>query len=111
MGLFLGLNHVEGGFGVRWYGVGPNADLSDDSHSLAYCLHGGSEGDVDLYVMINAYWQPLTFTIQEGGPGQWRRAVDTALARAQDISERGSEPVVPSTSYEVQARSVVVLLR
>jgi glycogen operon protein len=39
---------------VHWYGVGPDVDLSFDSHSLAYCLHGASRGDCDLYVMINA---------------------------------------------------------
>ena len=27
------------------------------------------ERDDDLYVMINAYWEPLEFTIQEGAPG------------------------------------------
>ncbi len=64
---------------VRWYGVGPEVDMSHDSRSLAYALHGASVGDRDLYVMINAYWGPLTFAIQEGQPGRWRRAVDTAL--------------------------------
>src|SRR3970282_2379742 len=46
---------------VRWYGVGRETDLSYDSHSLAFALHGGSEGDDDLYRMINAYWEALTF--------------------------------------------------
>ena len=27
---------------VRWYGIGPDVDLSYESHSLAYCLHGAS---------------------------------------------------------------------
>src|ERR1700737_3822845 len=30
---------------VSWYGVGPTVDLSHDSHSLAFCLHGASQGD------------------------------------------------------------------
>ena len=41
-------------------------DQSDSSHSLAYSLKGASLGDSDFYVMINAYWQALTFTIQKG---------------------------------------------
>jgi hypothetical protein len=49
--------------------LGPTVDLSHPSHSLAFCLHGASQGDVDLYVMINAYWEDLRFTIQEGKGG------------------------------------------
>ena len=64
---------------VRWYGVGPSVDMGDDSHSLAYALRGASQGDCDLYVMINAYHEPLTFTIQEGRPGCWERVIDTGL--------------------------------
>ena len=50
---------------VRWYGVNQAPDLSFDSHTLAYCLHGSSQGDVDLYVMINAFWEDLDFAIQK----------------------------------------------
>jgi glycogen operon protein len=57
---------------VRRYGVGPFVDLSFDSHSLAYCLHGASRGDCDLYVMINAYHEPLEFEIQESPAGGGR---------------------------------------
>ena len=96
---------------VRWYGVGPTPDLSPDSHSLAYCLHGGSEKDADLYVMINAYWQPLTFQIQEGRAGEWRRVIDTGLASPLDIADPGTESVVASDRYEVPARAIVVLVR
>jgi glycogen operon protein len=96
---------------VRWYGVGPEVDLAHDSHSLAYCLHGASAGDGDLYVLINAYWEPLRFAIQEGRAGQWRRAVDTYLPSPDDIAEPGAEPVVEGTDYLVQPRSIVVLVR
>jgi isoamylase len=40
---------------ISWYGTGPTADLSPESRSLAFCLHGASQGDDDIYVMINAY--------------------------------------------------------
>ena len=96
---------------VRWYGVGPSTDLGDDSHSLAFALRGASEGDSDLYVMINAYHEPLTFTIQEGSPGCWRRAIDTGLPGPDDIAHPDRGPLVPSREYPVQARSVVVLAR
>src|ERR1700756_383621 len=94
---------------VAWYGVGARADLSYDSHSLAFCLHGASQGDDDIYVMINAYWKELEFQIQEGTAQEGSRIVDTALASPGDFSE-GGEPL-RAVSYSVAPRSVVVLVR
>jgi isoamylase len=94
---------------VDWYGVGEKADLSHDSRSLAFCLHGASQGDDDIYVMINAYWEELEFHIQEGAARDWARIVDTSLPSPEDFSERGES--LTATSYAVGPRSVVVLLR
>ncbi len=96
---------------VSWYGVGPAPDLSFDSHTLAFGLQGASQNDNDLYVMINAYWEPLTFVVQEGQPGDWYRVADTSLASPEDFCEPGSEQRVESTSYALGPRSVVVLIR
>ena len=93
---------------VAWYGTGPRADVSYDSRSLAFCLHGASENDDDIYVMINAYWEELEFHIQEGYVQEWTRVVDTALPSPGDFSE--GDPL-RTASYKVAARSVVVLLR
>jgi isoamylase len=92
---------------VRWYGTSRAVDFSHDSRSLAYCLRGAACQDGDLYVMINGFWGALTFSIQEGAPGEWVRVADTALASPADISEAR----VPGLEYEVQPRSVVVLKR
>ena len=35
---------------VSWYGPGSAVDLSSDSHTLAFCLHGASQADDDIYV-------------------------------------------------------------
>lgn len=94
---------------VHWYGTGPTADLSNDSHSLAFCLHGGSQNDDDLYVMINAYWEKLDYSIQEGKATEWIRIVDTSLHSPDDFSESGVP--LANMSYAVAPRSVVVLLR
>jgi len=94
---------------VSWYGAGRAVDLSPDAHSLAFCLHGASQKDDDIYVMINAYWEPLTFTIQEGAPQEWRRIVDTSLPSPDDFSDRGV--LVDRMSYELAPRSVVVFTR
>ncbi|MFZ4719540.1 MAG: alpha-amylase family glycosyl hydrolase [Ilumatobacteraceae bacterium] len=52
-----------------FHGVGPEPDLGWDSHSLAWCAG-------DLYVMVNAWWEPLTFEVQQ--PGTWQLSLATA---------------------------------
>jgi isoamylase len=96
---------------VHWYGVGDTPDLSFNSHTLAYCLHGASEDDSDLYVMINAYWEELTFVVQEGQAEEWLRIVDTTFPSTSDFCEPGSAKPLTSLSYRLKARSVVVLLK
>ena len=93
---------------VSWYGTGPAVDLSSDSRSLAFCLHGASEADDDIYVMINAYWEELQFRIQEGTPQDWVRIVDTSLPTPDDFAELGV-PLRHAT-YQVAPRSIVVLV-
>lgn len=93
---------------MSWYGVGPAPDMGPPSHTIAFHLRGRSVGDADLYVMINACWQSLTFEIQ--APGPWRRVVDTALASPSDIVEATAASPVSESRYEVAGRSIVVLL-
>jgi len=94
---------------VRWYGPAGSADLSFDSRQLAFCLHGASQADADLYVMINMAPEDVTFEIQEGPARRWARVIDTARKAPDDIREPGSEPRLRSLSYVVRQRSVVVL--
>jgi glycogen operon protein len=96
---------------IRWHGVREPVDMSHDSHSLAFFLGGASQHDADLYVMINAYWTDLTFTVQEGEARQWRRVIDTSLASPEDFCEPGEEVRLISPDYVVKARSIVVLMR
>ncbi len=85
---------------VHWYGVDGGPDLSFDSHSLAYRLD-------DIYVMINAWWEPLDFTIQEGQAKDWNRVVDTTLTSPDDI---GNPVALNKLTYRAGPRSVVVLV-
>jgi len=94
---------------ISWYGVGSTVDLSQDSRSLAFCLHGASQVDDDIYVMINAYWEPLRFEVQEGTSEEWVRIVDTDLSSPEDFSEHGA--ALQQSIYRVASRSVVVLVR
>jgi glycogen operon protein len=90
---------------IEWFGVSGAPDLNFSSHTLAYCLKGATVGDQDIYVMINAFWEPLDFTIQAGS--NWKRVVDTMLASPDDI---GDPILLASSGYRVGPRSVVVLV-
>jgi glycogen operon protein len=94
---------------VTWYGVGATVDLSDDSHSLAFCLHGASQGDDDIYAMINGYWEALEFNVQEGTAQEWKRIVNTALPSPDDFSDDGIS--LERTKYLLAPRSIVILCR
>jgi glycogen operon protein len=96
---------------VRWYGVQGGVDMNPWSRTLAYFLRGAALEDQDLYVMINAYWEPLDFAIQEGAAGTWSRAVDTFLPSPDDIAAPGGEVRVSGSTYRVGPRSIVVLVR
>jgi isoamylase len=95
---------------IQWHGVGPRPDLSPDSRSIGFHLRGASQGDRDLYVMVNAYWEPLTFTIQNGSPEEWVRVIDTGRDSPDDVCEPGAETPMGSLTYQVQPRSIVVLV-
>jgi len=94
---------------ISWYGARSAVDLAGNSHSLAFCLHGVSQCDDDIYVMINAYWEELEFGIQEGTAQEWKRIVDTALPSPDDFSDRGF--LLEGAKYVVAPRSIVVLVR
>ena len=95
----------------RWHGVGAAPDLGYDSHSLAYCLLGATEGDVDLYVMINAWQEPLAFDVQDGAAGEWRVAIDTSRDAPDDIAGADADGPVAAMRHVVQPHSIVVLVR
>ncbi len=94
---------------VAWYGPTAAPDLSYESRSIAFCLHGASQSDDDLYVIVNGHWEPITFSIQEGAAQDWKRIVDSALASPDDFVDEGVPIDYPR--YVAAPRSVVVLLR
>ena len=94
---------------VSWYGPAGPVDLGPESRRFAYCLHGASLGDDDLYVMVNAHWEARAFEVQEGKPRDWLRVADTSLDSPNDFSQPGFEPPLASSSYQVAARSIVIL--
>lgn len=81
---------------VYWYGPDGPVDLGYESRTLAYCLQGQNL----LYIMINAFWEPVVFRIQEGK--DWSRVLNTSR---EDLV---TEPI-SSLTYDLEPRSVVVL--
>ena len=93
---------------IRWYGMEGEPDRSYNSHTLAFRLSEG-EGRC-LYVMINAYWEDLSF--HTPADAWWQRVVDTAAPSPQDICDEpaGESLRLSSSTYSVRARSIVVLV-
>jgi glycogen operon protein len=96
---------------LTWHGVRcREPDWSHDSHSLAFSLRCPDRGE-SLYVILNAYWEPLQFELPElAGGQQWHRVVDTALPPPEDLAEPGQEQPLADDAYLATARSVVILL-
>lgn len=96
---------------VTWHGVQPRMpDWGHDSHSLAFELRHPARGE-HLFVMLNAYWESLTFTLPQPHNGaQWHRIIDTSLPTPEDICPPDAAPPVEATAYRVASRSAVVLM-
>lgn len=92
---------------VRWY------DCDGVSHAagsgpFAFHLKGFSQGDRDIYTMINQSPKNVIFSFPTSHT--WLKAIDTALPSPDDIRESGAEKPIDSDVYEVQGRSIAVFL-
>jgi len=97
---------------IRWNGVIPGQpDRSDDSRSLALTLTSTSHR-FRCALMVNAWWEPLTFTLPEADFGSqcWHRWIDTTLPSPDDIVPWDQAEPVDQTQVELGPRSVVVLI-
>ena len=92
---------------VHWYGPRGVPDLSQPT--IAWLLRGASQGDDDLYVMVNGGTEPATFVMQDDRD-DWHIAVDTSRPAPEDI-ELEQPHAVARPSYTVDGPSVVVLVR
>jgi isoamylase len=93
-----------------WHGVKlGNPDWGYDSHSLAFYAELPGEG-LDVYLIMNAYWEPLEFELPALREGRlWRRWIDTSRDSPEDIVPWQEARPSPGGKYSVGARSVVVL--
>jgi len=93
-----------------WHGVRLcQPDWSPYSHSLAFSLHAPAHEE-EMHVMLNAYWEPLTFELPEPHPhSHWYRIINTARPAPKDVVD-GTTEAVDGNTYTVSERSCVVLM-
>lgn len=94
--------------GVTFHGVKQvQPDWSHHSHSLAIHFHG-VPGDVGVYIIANAFWEPLTFELPPDL--RWCRVVDTGLLPPNDLVDEDEAEPLAEPRYTAAARSVVILV-
>jgi isoamylase len=106
------LNELIAQHRVEWHGVAlGEPDWSDASHSLAATFHFDSDL-LALHLMINAYWEALTFAIPPLDEKYlpWRRSVDTFRPAPEDVCGWLDAETVRGGTFVVQPRSIVVLV-
>jgi glycogen operon protein len=98
---------------VEFHGVTLGApDEGETSHSLAISRQS-RDGMFCLYLMINAYWEPLAFELPpfpDTNTRVWRRWIDTSCPSPDDICSWTAAPNVTESRYRVGPRSVVALV-
>jgi glycogen operon protein len=108
---FSGVVNERGLPDVSWHGTALNSPGWDDPQARALaCTLGGEQGDPDLHVMMNMYWDNLDFELPTVAGRSWFRALDTSQPAPNDIADPGKESPAPGSSYTVQGRSIVVLV-
>ena len=89
--------------------LGP-PDTGRESHSLAMASESG-DGAWRLYLMVNAWWEPLAFTLPPlAEDGRWRRWLDTSQPSPDDIQQWSDAPFVTGATYPVGPRSVAAVV-
>jgi glycogen operon protein len=95
---------------IERHGVMLNEPDSDhQSHTVAVSVAGTRDA---LYVICNAYWEPLEFALPAPpfpGASAWRRVMDTFLPSPADIASFAEAPIVTGSTYTVQPRTCVLL--
>ena len=96
---------------IIWHGVElGHPDWGENSHSIAFTLVEPTDGEI-LHVMVNEYWKPLSFALPALNSQQrWHRIIDTAMPGDDDISAVETSIALAIRRYNVQARSIVLLM-
>jgi isoamylase len=99
---------------MEWHGTHlGEPDWGADSHALAlHLVELEHESAVDhIYLMMNAFWEPLQFEVPKIPGWHWTRVIDTSALAPWDIAAPGWEQKLLSQDcYLLQPRSTVLLL-
>ena len=108
---FTGAKNDRGLADVKWHGTKLDEPGWDDpnARTLAFTL-AGFDGDPDIHVMMNMFWQPLNFDLPAIAGRRWTKAIDTNQASPRDIADPGAELPVTGSACAVEGRSIVVLV-
>jgi isoamylase len=103
-GYFWNLKKQKDTTHIVWHGtrIG-EPDLSHQSHSIAFSLTNHRYDD-QLHVIINSFWEPLTFELpplEMDGGNRWVQILNTALDHQEEEKVEGFE-------YTAQARSMII---
>jgi glycogen operon protein len=93
-----------------WHGTELHKpDFRDISHSIAFELKH-PRNEEHLFVIFNAYWEMLEFSLPRPGTGStWARVVDTSLLPPDDFSNPPQVLHEDQRKYRVNPRSAVIL--
>jgi glycogen operon protein len=96
---------------VSWHGCRLNSPGWSDPNARALGMTlGGFDGEADIHVMLNMYWERLDFEIPQLTNRRWFKACDTAEPSPHDILDPGNEFEVHGGVCALQGRSIVVLV-
>jgi len=96
---------------VSWHGTKLNHPGWDDPEARALAMMlAGFDGDSDLHIMFNMFWDSLDFDLPILPGRRWFLAVDTARPSPHDIVDPGSEAEAPGDTHVVEGRSIVILV-
>ena len=111
-GLFFNGEVNERGLAdVSWHGCKLNHPGWSDPNGCALAMTlGGFNGDADIHVMLNMYWDSLDFEIPPLDGRGWYKCLDTAQPTPFDIVDPGKEVELHTGTSLVEGRSIVVLI-
>ena len=108
----ISLNRLIREANKAWHGTRlDQPNWGDNSRSIALTAEIKPE-KLFLHFILNAYWEPLEFELPPVGQraaNGWCRWIDTAQPTPHDIVPWDKATPVSGTTYQVEARSVVVL--
>jgi len=108
---FDGTVNERGLADVSWHGCKLDTpDWSDPNARALGMTVAGFNGDADIHVMLNMYWESLDFEVPVLAGRRWFKVVDTAETSPRDIVDPGDETEVAGNSYSAAGRSIVVLV-